>query len=496
MAEIPKIPGYRVTHKLAEGGMAAVYLGIQENLDRKVAIKILDPLMLRNQSIASRFTQEARVAAKLSHSNIIQIFDTGIIGNYHYIVMEYLEETLKERLHRLPDRRMNPDEAIEIVKNIIKALDFAHLQGIYHRDIKPENIMFKKDNTPVLVDFGIARLFDSADRLTKTGTGIGTVYYMSPEQCSTQGELESSSDIYSLGVVLFEMLTGDVPYFGETPISIALKHLQEPIPSLPPDLARYQPFIDKMMAKNSKDRISNGAQFFKLFEQIFPTTATITLSTIPIPTQKSPIHSSPTPDSIDSRTQPIDTSKSIYKTTQYTPPSPSQRPYISTRSFTKENKLPSPLLRFLPFIAGIIIIIILAIIFFPSGKKIKPLPTQPIVNSKIEEPSNEAENLIKAKQQLYWDKLNTASELIEKSRMDRAEIIIRELKQIKITPQLTQLESRIKELNKRFNEYMDKAFIAFREKKYTECRFLVEMAKKIKMTEDLRVLQESLQGKN
>jgi hypothetical protein len=179
--------------------------------------------------------------------------------------MEYLEESLRERMNREPVGKIAPGIALDIVKGIMGALDYAHLQGIYHRDIKPENIMFRKDNTPVLLDFGIAKIFD--EHITKTGTIMGTTYYMSPEQCIS-GEIDGRTDIYSLGVVLFEMLTGKKPYEGDSGISLALKHIEGPVPKLPQELNKYQPLIDKMMAKDKKERIFSRPEFSKLLERI------------------------------------------------------------------------------------------------------------------------------------------------------------------------------------------------------------------------------------
>jgi serine/threonine protein kinase len=267
MADFPVIPGYKFKSVLGEGGVAKVYLAIQEKINREVAVKILDPFLLKNKITASRFEIEAKTAANLSHSNIIQIFDTGKAGDYHYIVMEYLEESLKDRMNRSPQGKMDPEAALEIFEEIFKALDYAHLKGIYHRDIKPENIMFRQDSTLVLLDFGLARVFDSRDGNTRSGLIMGTTDYMSPEQCRAK-EVDGRSDIYSLGVVLFEMLTGEKPYKGETEISVALQHIEKPIPRLPKDLNPYQSLIDKMMAKDREKRLSSGAQFVELLNRI------------------------------------------------------------------------------------------------------------------------------------------------------------------------------------------------------------------------------------
>jgi tRNA A-37 threonylcarbamoyl transferase component Bud32 len=268
MIGYPEIPGCKINKLLDEGGMAKVYLGTQKELDRKVVIKILEPYFLKSKTTEKRFQKEAKIAAKLSHPNIIQIFDTGKAGNCNYIIMELLEDSLRDRMKEEPDGKIEPQIALKIVEKIMEALNFAHEKKIYHRDIKPENIMFKKDGTPVLVDFGIAQALNSPDLLTKSGQSIGTVYYMSPEQCKARKEVDGRSDIYSLGIVLYEMLTGKKPYDGDSFVSIALSHIQDPVPNLPQDLIRYQPLIDRMMAKNRKKRLANLTQFKQLVEKI------------------------------------------------------------------------------------------------------------------------------------------------------------------------------------------------------------------------------------
>ena len=268
MNGFPEIPGYRLLSVLNDGGIARVFLGIQEKLNRKVAIKILNPFFLTDKETASRFKKEAKTAAMLSHSNIVHIYDTGELGDYQYIVMEYLEESLRERMKREHQRQMDPEIALNIVENIIKALDYAHFRGVYHRDIKPENIMFRQDSTPVLVDFGIAHVYNSSVQLTGTEVIMGTVYYMSPEQCNASPEIDGRSDIYSLGVVLYEILTGTKPFKGGGLISILQQHLEKPVPALPGNLAMYQPLINAMMAKDKTKRISSGPHFAMILDRI------------------------------------------------------------------------------------------------------------------------------------------------------------------------------------------------------------------------------------
>ncbi len=167
MIKLPQIPGYRLIRKLGHGGMADVYLGVQENLQREVAIKVLVSSLFRDEQFSLRFIKEAQTAARLSHPNIITIHDIGQVGDTYYIVMEYLHESLNDRIKKVGI--VSPREALDIVKMIASALDYAHNKGFIHRDIKPDNIMFRSDGTAVLVDFGIARAIDSTTHLTRTG---------------------------------------------------------------------------------------------------------------------------------------------------------------------------------------------------------------------------------------------------------------------------------------------------------------------------------------
>lgn len=276
MARPFQIPGYKIQKKLGEGGMAAVYQGIQEKLNRKVAIKVLDPALLKNETIASRFKSEAATSAKMRHSNIIAVIDVGKTDHYYYMVMEFLEETLKDRMMGSIGFRLKPEEALSIIRPICGALDYAHNRHVVHRDIKTENIMFRDDGTPVLVDFGIARALDSDNSLTRTGMSLGTPFYMSPEQCNAE-KLDGRSDFYSLGVVFFEAITGRKPYDGDTPVAVALKHVQDPVPKLPEELAPYQPLIDNLMAKKKKNRVADGKELVKLIDDVASAAGAATL---------------------------------------------------------------------------------------------------------------------------------------------------------------------------------------------------------------------------
>ena len=256
---------YELLEHIGGGGMADVYKAHDTILDRVVAVKILHAQLANDEEFLGKFQLEAKAAAKLSHPNIVGIYDVGQDENKHYIVMEYVAgETLKKRVQR--DGRIPADEALRIAKEIARALRNAHANNLVHCDIKPHNILIMPDGRIKVADFGISRAVTSST-LTYNGTVIGSVHYFSPEQAKGT-KITTKSDIYSLGVVLYEMLTGELPFTGETTVSIALKHLQEePKPicqhdrTFPPVI---EAIVQKTMAKDPAERPDSG----KLIEDI------------------------------------------------------------------------------------------------------------------------------------------------------------------------------------------------------------------------------------
>jgi serine/threonine-protein kinase PpkA len=268
MEQLPDIPGYIVDRKIGEGSLSAIFQGKCRESGRKVAIKILQRAYTAEPTIVKRFLQEAATGAKLEHPNIVNIYDVGNVQDYSFMVMEYLPQTLRERLEETDTNEENNYRVeLTILQQIAGALAYAHGKGVIHRDIKPENIMFRHDGSSVLVDFGLARILHSSQRLTKTGISVGTPEYMSPEQI--QGEkIDGRSDIYCLGVVFYEMLVGDVPYTAPDYISLAMKHIKKKVPKLPRKLRHFQPLIDQMMAKDTERRFHGAGALLEFIETL------------------------------------------------------------------------------------------------------------------------------------------------------------------------------------------------------------------------------------
>src|SRR5213080_1739004 len=245
---------FRVVERIGSGGMATVFKAYQPTLDRYVAIKVLPAYHARDPVFVKRFVQEARSVAKLAHPNIVQIHDFGDQDNVTYIVMEYVDGgTLKDRLKKpLP-----VPEAVDYIIQAAEGLDCAHRNGIIHRDVKPANMLVRRDGHLLLSDFGIAKILEGTTNLTRVGTSIGTPQYMSPEQGTGQA-VDRRSDIYSLGIVFFHCLTGRVPFTADNPLTITVKHLQDPLPvemlrmaGIPSPIEQV---VVKMAAKAPQDR--------------------------------------------------------------------------------------------------------------------------------------------------------------------------------------------------------------------------------------------------
>jgi serine/threonine-protein kinase PpkA len=263
MSEDVQIPGYKVIRKLGEGGMATVWLATQESLDREVALKVMSPVLAANPTFCEQFMKEGRITAKLTHPHLMTVHDIGMDHGVYYLASEFLPAgTLRERMEKL-----TVAETLEIVRDIAAGLGYAHEKGFVHRDVKPGNIMFRANGTAVLADFGIAKAMKTVSAATMAGNAIGTPDYMSPEQAQAS-MIDGRSDLYSLGAVLFECLTGQKPYQANDAYAVALMHVTEPVPTLPEKMAWLQSLIDGLMAKSPEQRFANGDAFIAACDRL------------------------------------------------------------------------------------------------------------------------------------------------------------------------------------------------------------------------------------
>jgi serine/threonine-protein kinase PpkA len=254
------VPGYRVIHMIGRGGQAQVYFAEREHDCLGVALKILDRGMRQNAVLLERFVREYKLIASLENEYVCRIYDQGFTGELPYIAMEFLPAgTLASRIREGLDSL----QALRLASQISRALDVIHSQGIVHRDLKPANILFRADGRPVIVDFGLARDLGAPSTLTVAGQVLATPRYMSPEQCLGQ-PVDVRSDLYSLGAIFWEMLTGTKLFESETPANVINLHINGPLPRLPEHLAGYQPILDKLLAKKPQDRFQSARELFAL----------------------------------------------------------------------------------------------------------------------------------------------------------------------------------------------------------------------------------------
>ncbi len=257
-----KIPGYRVHRKIGKGGMATVFLATQTSFDRKVALKIIADSAMGGRQRAEQFMQEARIVGGFSHPHIVPVYDVGRIEQFHYLAMDYLQGGDLVSWIR---GGLQPDECEQIIVQVAKALHFAHGKGYIHRDVKPDNILFREDNSPVLTDFGIAQPLNAGSD-ERRRLVVGTPSYMSPEQIRGQS-IDSRTDLYSLGILFYQMLTRELPYRADNIKALARMHVESDLPRLPFALRRYQPVLDKLLAKTPEQRFDSALAFTKALAQ-------------------------------------------------------------------------------------------------------------------------------------------------------------------------------------------------------------------------------------
>ncbi|WLI12708.1 MULTISPECIES: serine/threonine-protein kinase [Pseudomonas] len=319
------IPGYDIDGEIGEGAMASVYLATQRSLERKVALKVMAAALAADPSFCERFLREGKTLARLSHPHTVTIHDIGHVGELYYMAMEFLPNgTLKERIAA----GLTPEQGLIYIRQIASALGYAHGLGLVHRDVKPANILFRADGTAVLSDFGIAKSMDDRTQFTQAGFAVGTPSYMSPEQARGQ-DIDGRADLYALGVVLYEILVGKLPYTGNDALSTALAHLTEPLPELPVHHGRYQEVLRKLLAKDPVERFPDAKALLQALDNL-PRESVDATTIRPLPIPVSPIAVSNdlaglTPVSIDIPTgpaQPQPRPNPVAPTVKPTPQSP------------------------------------------------------------------------------------------------------------------------------------------------------------------------------
>ena len=255
---------YALERELGRGGMATVWLARDVQQQQPVAVKVMHPNLARALD-SKRFFREMGIAASLAHPLIVPLYDSGSAGGVPYYIMPYVEgESLYERLQR--ERRLSLDDALQITHDVADALGYAHSRGVLHRDVKPENILLAGGRA-LVADFGLARAIGAADykKLTETGVIVGTLYYMSPEQLREDRDLDQRTDIYSLGCILYEMLTGGPPYSGRSITEVATRILRAPVPSVRRLQANVPPAVDqaigRALAKSAAARFATMQEF-------------------------------------------------------------------------------------------------------------------------------------------------------------------------------------------------------------------------------------------
>jgi len=263
---------YRIISQIGRGGMSEVYKAFQANLDRYVALKILPTYLTTDPDFVERFNQEAKLLASFRHKNILPVYDYGEDEGYLYLVMHFVEyATLADAIR---EKLLSLSQACKYVIDVASALDYAHERGIVHLDVKPSNILIDKQGYCYLGDFGTAKSFLSQAKGNFGGLAVGTPAYMSPEQSSGQQNLDGRSDIYSLGIVLYELVTGRVPFSAETPLAVIFKHIQDalPLPSMinPAIPESVEKIILKALAKNPADRYATAGEMTNALSKIMP----------------------------------------------------------------------------------------------------------------------------------------------------------------------------------------------------------------------------------
>ncbi len=361
----PSLGKYKILEEIGRGGMGAVYKAHDPFLDRTVAIKLLAPHLVLEPGFVERFLREARAAGRLQHPNIIPVYDVGQEGSNYYFVMACLPgASLKQRIAQ--KGRLEPVEALPILRQLADALDYAHGKGLVHRDVKPANVMFDERGQAVLMDFGIVKAVEES-RLTGTGASVGTPHYMAPEQVKG-AEVDARADQYALAIVAFEMLTGNVPFDATTTTAVLFKQVNDPPPSickLCPDLPRaVEGVMNRALAKSPDKRYATCGEFVKALEPALAQAVTKPRK----PVEKKP-KPKPTPPPVPARpVEPPAPKPTVHLEAK---PAPAPKPVVAPAR--EARKMPWPLMG-----AGLAVLVIVALVIIVASGKTGPATPTPM----------------------------------------------------------------------------------------------------------------------
>jgi serine/threonine protein kinase len=428
----PVIPGYVIEKKIGESQLSKVYLGMQEDNEQKVAIKVFDDVLFQDKTMERRFFKKAGQTVEFDHPNIAKILKSGEANGIYYIVMEYLPESLRDRINRQfgigeyryqpldagSEHKLGPLTVLHILKQVAWALDYAHQGGVVHQDITPENIRFRGDDTAVLSGFFISRLVENPESLKRKGIAFNSPHYISPEQALKKTP-DPTSDIYSLGVMFYEMLTGKVPYNAHEAIAIENQHIMEPVPQLPESLNIYQEFLERMMTKNKEERIGNALLLTQAIDGLS--------YNLPEDEQKS-FHEMETPES-----QPEKTGE-VKRQFKFKKPSLEDKK-ISLDRDELLNIVRNPRI-IVPVLAVIVIIIVLLVILGPSSDSGSGTTGN-------KSPAAGDQQARAERERLYQYKLEMAQRALDSGDFLKAQDRLYEAEQIKKTPESKQLAEKI-----------------------------------------------------
>lgn len=372
-----KIGRYEIKSELGRGGMATVYLAYDPVLERDVALKLLPNYFAHDPEFSARFEREAKTVAALEHGSIVSMYDYGEDGQWPYFVMRLMKGgSLKDRIEEGP---MDLAEAARIVSRVAGALDKAHSKEIVHRDLKPGNIMFDEDGMAYLGDFGIVKLAESAESYTRTGNTMGTPAYMSPEQADGKPDIDGRSDIYSLGIVLYEMLTGTAPYTHESMPRLLIMHLTAPIPNIleaHPDLpAGIQAVIEKAMAKDRDERYATAGELAEAVQAMLAGEKTaVTPEPAPVVETKPEREPEPMPmraaPVVEIEREPVvETETAVPQPKSAAPPKPEPTPPPDAKSAPTQPAAAQRggIPKWLYAVAGLVVVVIIGVIALAGG---------------------------------------------------------------------------------------------------------------------------------